>query len=92
MITDLGPDLLSSCEYPGNILSINTTYVVGVGGFCSRYNNWTAYSQFAGADLNLLTDNCSAATTPIPNVVILLLLNVMLCLGKLFNPNAHFCF
>ena len=89
MIVDFGPDLLTTCGYPGDILSINTTYIVGVGGICSRYNNWTAYSQFTDADLNLLTDNCmdesSAATAPFPNIVLLLLLNVMLCLGTLFK-------
>ena len=35
MITTDGPDLVTSCGNPGNILSVGATYVVGIGGPCS---------------------------------------------------------
>ena len=37
MITTDGPDLLTSCGNHQNILSVGTTYVVGIGGPCSAY-------------------------------------------------------
>ena len=79
MFRDFGPDLLTTCGNPGNILSVDTTYVVGIGGPCSRYIDWTAYSQFSSADLQLLADNCvsSAATASSLNVVTLTLLGTV---------------
>ena len=47
MVTTDGPDLVTSCcGNPENILSVGTTYVVGIGGFCSAYGEWTPYSQY----------------------------------------------
>ena len=81
VIMEFGPDLETSCGNPGHILSVNTTYVVGVGGPCSVYNEWTAYNDFSSDDLQLLTNNCtmesSATITPLPSVVTLLLLTLM---------------
>ena len=83
-----GPDLLTTCGNPANILSVNATYIVGVGGFCSRYNDWTEYSNFASADLALIANNCSAepsaAIAPLPGVVTLVLLAAVSYFGKLF--------
>ena len=75
VIVDFGPDLLTTFGNPANILSVNKTYVVGVGGICSLYNNWTEYSRFASADL-LLADNCESSATivPLPSAVSLVLL------------------
>ena len=85
---DFGPDLLTTCGNPANILSVNATYVVGVGGICSRYNNWTEYSLFASADLALITDNCSAESSamigPLSSVITLVLLTAVSYFGKLF--------
>ena len=90
MIVEYGPDLTSTCGYPGNILSVNTTYVVGVGWVCSVYNEWTAYHDFSSDDLELLANNCtmtesSAAITPLPSVAVLLLLTLMLYFGIIIN-------
>ena len=61
---DSGHDLLTTCGNPANIYA---TYVVGIGGICSHYNDWTEYSLFASADLALIADNCSAAAIgPLP--------------------------
>ena len=85
VIVDSGPDLLTTCGNPANILSVNATYVVGVGGICSCYNNWTEYSLFASANLALIANNCSAAAiAPLPNVVTLVLLAAVSYFGKLF--------
>ena len=86
MVTEFGPDLLTSCGNPGNILSAGTTYVVGVGGACSVYNEWTAYDDFSSDDLELLANNCtmmesSAAITPLPSVAIQLLLTLVSYFG-----------
>ena len=87
VIMSIGPDLLTSCGNPTNILSVNETYVVGIGGPCSFYNEWTAYSRYSTADLELLANNCtregsSAGITPLPKIVVLLLLAVVLCFGN----------
>ena len=88
VIVDFGPDLLTTYGNPANILSVNKTYVVGVGGACSRYNDWTEYSRFASANLKLLTDNCtdesSATIVPLPSVVTLVLLAAVSYFGKKF--------
>ena len=83
MITEFGPDLLTSCGNPRNILSVDTTYVVGVGGPCSVYNAWTAYNHFSSDDLELLANNCSGAITPLPGVAILILLTLVSYFGKI---------
>ena len=74
MIVDFGPDLKTSYGNPTNILSVNVTYIVGVGGACSVYNEWTAYSRYSSSDLELITNDCSATIMPLPNVVTLLVL------------------
>ena len=88
VIMDFGPDLLSTCGNPANILSVNKTYIVGVGGICSPYNYWTEYNRFASADLKLIVDNCtvesSATITPLPGVVTLVLLAAVSYLGNFF--------
>ena len=66
VIVSVGPDLLTSCGNPTNILSVNETYVVGIGGPCSFYNEWTAYSRYSTADLELLANNCINEVTPSP--------------------------
>jgi len=71
---DFGPDLKTSCGNPTNILSVNVTYIVGVGGGCSGYDEWTAYSRYSSSDLKLITNYCSATIMPLPNVVTLLVL------------------
>ena len=86
VIVNFGPDLLTSCGNPANILSINTTYIVGVGGPCSLYNDWTPYSNYSSADLELLANNCtesSAAIAPLSSMVTLLLLPVLSYCGKI---------
>ena len=83
---DFVPDLLTTCGNPANILSVNKTYVVGVGGICSRYNDWTEYNRFTSANLKLLADNCESSATivPLPSVVTLVLLSAVSYFGKFF--------
>ena len=85
MIIESGPDLQTSCGNPEHILSVNTTYVVGIGGPCAVYNEWTAYNDFSSDDLELLANNCtmesSATITPLPSVATLLLLTLVSYFG-----------
>ena len=70
IITDYGPDLLTSCGSPQNILSVGTTYVVGIGGPCSAYDWWTPYSQYPTEHLQALSNGCntiSASVTVTPS-------------------------
>ena len=60
MITSDGPDLLTSCGSPGNILSVGTTYVVGVGGPCGAYSEWTPYSRYPTEERQALSDGCNS--------------------------------
>lgn len=78
MIVDSGPDLLTSCGNPSNILSVNESYVVGIGGACSVYNDWPAYSQLSTRDLELLANNCTGSAAAItPSIIIVFLLTVL---------------
>ena len=58
MITTNGPDLLTSCGNPQNILSVDTTYVVGIGGPCSAHSEWTRYSQYPAEERQALSNGC----------------------------------
>lgn len=55
MITDEGPDTLTSCatDY-GGILQLNAEYLAGVGGPCSYFNEWTRLVNYTEGDLNTL--------------------------------------
>ena len=90
MIVESGPDVTHPCVDPGNILSVNTTYVVGIGWFCSVYNEWTAYNDFSSDDLKLLANNCtmmesSAPIIPLPSVAVVLLLTLVTYFGIIVN-------
>ena len=63
LITNYGPDLLTSCGNPGNILSVGTTYVVGIGGPCSAYGEWTQYSRYPTEHRQALSNGCSNSST-----------------------------
>ena len=58
MITTYGPDLLSSCGNHQNILSVDTTYVLGIGGPCSGHGEWTPYSRYPAEERQALSDGC----------------------------------
>jgi len=60
IIKQVGPDLLTTCGNPRAILSVGTTYVVGIGGACSRYNEWTPYSDYPTNHLEVLNNNCNS--------------------------------
>ena len=66
LITNYGPDLLTSCGNPGNILSVGTTYVVGIGGPCSAYGEWTQYSRYPTEHRQALSNGCSNSSTVTP--------------------------
>ena len=57
-----GPDLETSCGNPRNILTVGTTYVIGVGGRCSSFSEWTPYSDYSSEDVQLLNNNCGGET------------------------------
>ena len=59
IITDRGPDLATSCGNPNNILSVGTTYVVGIGGPCNAYGEWTPYSRYPPEHRQALANGCS---------------------------------
>ena len=65
MIVDRGPDLLTSCGNPENILSVGTTYVVGIGGPCGAYSEWTPYSQYPTEHRQALANGCSNSSTSV---------------------------
>ena len=56
LITSIGPDALSTCAIEcGRILQLNTEYLVGVGGVCSRVlRDWEPLSAYSESDLNQL--------------------------------------
>lgn len=57
MITDVGPDTLTSCSTDyGGILRLNAEYLAGVGGACSYFNEWTPLINYTEGDLNNLRD------------------------------------
>ena len=49
----------TSCGNRENILSVGSTYVVGVGGGCSSYKDWTAYNQYPVEDRQALSNGCN---------------------------------
>lgn len=59
IFTHYGPDLLTSCGNPQHILSVGTTYVVGIGGFCSAYSEWTPYNKYPTEHRQVLANGCS---------------------------------
>ena len=55
-----GPDLLTTCGNPRHILSVGTAYVVGIGGACSYYNEWTPCSDYPANHLETLNNRRSS--------------------------------
>lgn len=51
-----GPDVLTSCGVPGQVLQLGTSYVVGIGGACSPIGDWSALDTFNSAELELLRE------------------------------------
>ena len=82
-IMQAGPDLETSCGYPRNILKVGTAYIVGIGGPCSVYNQWTPFTEFSPRDIELLNDNCSSAGLQSPSFVLVFLLAA--CAAVTFN-------
>ena len=68
MVTNYGPDLLTSCGNPGNILSVGTTYVVGIGGPCNAYGEWTPYSRYPTEHRQALDNGCSQVGSSAENI------------------------
>ena len=50
--------MLTSCGNSQNILSVGTTYVVGIGGPCSAYGEWAPYSQYPTEHRQALSNGC----------------------------------
>jgi len=82
ILTQSGPDLETSCGNPNNILTVGTTYVIGVGGPCFAYGEWTPYSDYPNEDVQLLNNNCrqetgtqgpetGSSSVTLPNTVVL---------------------
>ena len=58
--TDHGPDTLSSCGIPFNILNISTTYLVGIGGPCSKIREYSPYDSVSSEIIQAINDGCSS--------------------------------
>ncbi|XP_065919803.1 sodium/calcium exchanger 3-like isoform X2 [Dysidea avara] len=58
--TDPGPDTLTSCGNPSRVLNINVTYLVGIGGPCSRHVEWSQYSSIPIKVIQEIDDGCSS--------------------------------
>ncbi|XP_065919808.1 von Willebrand factor-like [Dysidea avara] len=82
ILTEVGPDLLSTCGYPRNILSVGTTYVAGIGGPCSFYREWTPYNNFSREDIQRLNNDCSSAGLQLPNILLVFLLASVVIFDK----------
>ena len=79
---EVGPDLQSSCGYSRDILSVGTTYVVGIGGPCSFYREWTPYSSFSREDIQRLNNDCSSAGLQLPSLVLVSVLASVVIFDK----------
>lgn len=65
-----GPDVSTSCGEFGRRLHIGTSYVVGIGGPCSPFAEWTEVSMYTQDELDLLRDAtlCVEPTTGVETV------------------------
>ena len=78
ILTQSGPDLETTCGNPSNILTVGKTYVIGVGGPCSAYGEWTPYNDYPSEDVQLLNSNCGqdpgtgSSSVILPNTVMLI--------------------
>jgi len=80
-ISHPGPHLFTCrLEDPPNILSVGATYVVGIGGPCSSYSEWTPYSQYPPEHRQALFNRCSNASTIMPSVTIVFSIIVTICI------------
>ena len=55
-MTVFGPDVLTSCGSPGRRLSINETYMIGVGGVCNPIPEWPTLESFSMEEVCLLRE------------------------------------
>ena len=55
-VTVFGPDVLTSCGSPDRRLSINETYVMGVGGSCNPIPEWPTLESFSMEEVCLLRE------------------------------------
>jgi hypothetical protein len=71
LLTVSGPEVTSSCGQFGRRLVLNATYVVGIGGPCSRIGEWSLLSSYSSEELQLLRGfgpQCDAGPTTAPEV------------------------
>ena len=64
IITDFGPTL---CGIP-DILSVGTTYVMGIGGICSAYRRFTPYSRYAPEQRQAVANGCKPVNDRVSGV------------------------
>ena len=50
----MGPDVLTSCGQYRRVLSVNASYIVGIGGPCHPIAPWTDVTNYQADDINLL--------------------------------------
>ena len=60
VFTDRGPDTLSSCGDPSNILKVGITYLVGIGGPCSKIREYSPYNSVSAEVIIAIADGCSS--------------------------------
>ena len=66
----VGPDVLTTCGYPGWLLRLQEEYVVGIGGVCNPINEWSTVGSYSSSELDLLTQlasGCRAFTEATTN-------------------------
>ena len=57
---DHGPDRLTSCGDSSYILNISTTYLVGIGGPCSKIREYSPYDSVSSEIIQAINDGCSS--------------------------------
>jgi len=57
-----GPDTLTSCGDPSNVLNDSTTYLVGIGGGYSKIREYSLYKSVPSEIMNVITDGCSSCS------------------------------
>ena len=55
-VTLFGPDVLTTCGSFGRRLSINETYMIGVGGTCNPVHEWPRLESFSAEEVCLLRE------------------------------------
>ena len=53
-MTALGPDVTTSCGQYGRVLTVGSQYLVGIGGPCNHFGDWSEISSYTESELAYL--------------------------------------